>query len=616
METFSDDSFDLGFAFLALVAIFTIVFFYYPEIQKLFGFDVNNFSREAEDNSSQPLRQVFLGYNHPSVEIWCDWISNQEVTFKNEAFNRLTRYLHSQPDQIGVVINEVIKAIVSFRYPESFTSIVSLMENVRKSWGFYHLSEQFYGVAASGLVQLSHERSQTFLVPEYEIIKHKKGSEPHLKGIVEALKDVSDSTYLSNFWVSVLIDDESSLAVKEKVLDILIIKSDTLQVEILTKYLNYIASALNGKLSEAKLKLTEKIFNKFTRLLIHRRYPLWDTLIECAEEGKEDNILYKQIASLISDKSNDFTDEQLIQLFSYNGDVNMHLFNALSLRFTLNHHEMKITNRNFNIKESTEVSDFTRVTKFDFSLDVPELLAEHFDYLQKTLSLDKEFKNKNIPSLNILTGSAKADKKYLLSCLASKFDYKLVYINTEEFINSISESAKLKPYLSQTKPVMVYLEGLSDLLTRGSSDYEEANLEMLNNTIREFKTNIDVFFFAEINENLTQLEVSDNLTKRLKELLQIDYWFIRNLDNPDVITRQKIFNDFVKQILPERIKSSEGLDLIAKYTQDYSIIEFLRYLHYYFKHSLLVYGYLINPKEIKVPSLMLGIEEETETEQI
>lgn len=608
LESSNSESFDLGLFFLVLIPLLIILGIYFPELRRIFNEQSGSSTDLSDEHFGRPLRQIFLAYDHANLDEWCNWVETREPQFQQEAVAALIKYLKGHPDQVGALVIEVLRAVIYFNRPESFNALISFLESVRKCWGFYQHVDQFYPVAAEGLLKMNPDKAKIFLATEFDLIKRKHNSERILKSIIESIKDIEDTTHLSNFFINILTDEESSLSVKEEILEVIVKKLDSFKSQIIDKYIRHIASLFKSKISETKVKLMEHITFKFGRLLSHPKYPLWDTLIESAELGDEDNLLYRQIASLIADKANDISPEQLIQLFEFSGSININLFNALCSRSKLNQVEVKIINKTFKLNEPISSSAAVKVKAFDLSLDLPPLLNEHFEFLQKTLSLDKEFRNKNLPATSILTGSAAEDKRYLLDSIASKFGYKVVYVDLDKLIGSLAESAKLKALINQNKPALVYLEKLDEVLKREFSDIETGNIELLNNIMREFKSSLEVFCFAGMEANLAQIEVDKELQESLKNFLEVDYWFIRNLDKPDLADREKIITDFVKELAPSRIQSETDLNLIARYTEGQSIIEFLRYFQNYLRHCLLVYGYLVNLSQIKVPSLILDAD--------
>jgi hypothetical protein len=109
------------------------------------------------------------------------------------------------------------------------------------------------------------------------------------------------------------------------------------------------------------------------------------------------------------------------------------------------------------------------------------------------------------------------------------------------------------------------------------------------------------------------LNNNNELQECLEKIFHIKYGLVKDIDKPDLLSRQKILNDHVKKLTETRISSSAGLELIAKETEDYSLIEFLAYINSYMRFCLLVYGELKSPADL-YQALMISGKANQDTE--
>ena len=172
MEINTDDLTSLLSLILIGIIGCIVILVLLPSFKEFADYQSESTDSKEIDTNLNPLQGIFLEYQHNSVGDWINWIKIQDLSRKNRAFDNLITYLRNEPAGIGSLVTDVIKAVIAFDYPESFTSLHSLIENVRKHWGVYHTADQFYIPAVFGLVGLNHERAQSILTSEFCKMAH------------------------------------------------------------------------------------------------------------------------------------------------------------------------------------------------------------------------------------------------------------------------------------------------------------------------------------------------------------------------------------------------------------------------------------------------------------
>ncbi len=596
----------LGVVFLVIILLLL------PQLAN-FGHHEPEAADDAQSDSAlQPLRKIFLEYKHSSVNDWINWIKSQDLSRKSAAFTNLISYLDNAPGEIGAIVTEVIKAVIAFEYPESFTSLHRLLENVRKQWGSYHTADQFYAQAAQGLVELNNERAQSILMSEFELIKNKHDSQRFMMAISEALSELPSNDGLDDFWFEALVDPLCNLSVKEDIIELLTKQDVEARVAVASRFFKFWNKSEMKKLSDNDLKIIEKVFYSNQDIIIMEHYDLWSLVLEACDKELTETLMVSLVAAII--ENTPIKEELLLELFDAKNQIRNEFMDALGRKNSLSEEEFGVIRAQYiiNIKKSPTIVD---IKKYKKTKEVPESLNDAYQHLVRALSLDQEFKNHNLPVLNFILGQSLIDKQYLVECLAANFNRKLLNVNLPELLASVTELAKFKPLINQSKPCVIYFYGLSDLVNRKLSDIETTNLELLNNLFKELKTAPGINFLTSVEISQEVLTGSEELQEIFKQIFKLKYGLIRDIDKPDILSRQKLFNDCVKKIAPNRIKSSAGLELIAKQTEDYSLIEFLSYMNSYVRYCLLIYGELKSPVDLDIPGLDLNDKEDQGSEK-
>ncbi len=600
MET-DTDQLDSLLSLILLGTLFVvIILLFLPKIGNFGSNEPETADDALNDLALQPMRKIFLNYKHSSVSDWINWIKSQDISLKNIAFNNLTSYLESDGEEIGSLVSEAIKAVVAFKYPESFTSIHTLLENVRKHWGSYHTADQFYGQAAYGLVELNKERAQSILIDELELIKNKHDPQKFIMAIMDALSELPTNEELNTFWFKALKDPQYDMPVREHIIELLKEQVIDSRVSIISQFFNFWNKSDVKKISDNDLKTIEGVFYANQDLIVNENYDLWNPVLKSCNKKLIGSLFVSLIAATLEKVT--LSEELLVRLFETPTSIRSEFSEALAKKHTLYDEELELIKAQYiiNIKKSSDIVD---IKKYKKNKKVPILLDDAYQHLVRALSLDQEFKNNNLPILDLILGPSLHDKQYLIECLAANHNRRLLNVNLPELLSSASELARLKPLINQNKPCIVYLHGLGELINGGLNDLEMINLEPLNNLFKEFKPTVGVNFLTSLEVGQELLSNSQDLQDLLNHIFQLKYGLIRDVDKPDILTRQKLLSDCIKKVVPSRLKSSAGLELIAKQTEDYSLIEYLTYIHDYIRFCLLVYGELKSPAELKMPGV-------------
>ncbi len=596
----------LSLILLGIIAIILLLILS-PQLKHL----LNNTPEEKPDphgdSDQYPLRKIFLEYKHGTVNDWINWIKNQDNERKDLAFNNLIRYLDGKPEEIGVLVSEVLKATIAFKYPEGFPAIQRLVESVRNHWGAYTIAEQFYEQAMLGLVELDTGSAQTVLATEFEHIKAKHDATPFMLAIVNALNHLPDNEDLNDFYFEILRDPHCELSIKEHLLDLLQYKPIETRVTVAATYFKFWNKSEIKKLADNDTKIIEKAFVTNQDLIINENYELWDLVLKGTEHKLTDKLFTNHLSSLLSNPAIEISQPLLLHLFSANGILRSDFLSALAKRHKLSDEELELANEQYEI-EMKRSSDIVNIKKFSHKKDPPNMLEEAYKNLNKSLSLDMEFKNQNLNLLNFLLGYSLNDKKYLIESVASNHDCKILNINLVELLGSVTELAKFKAVINQSKPCIVYFYGLDQVINREWNDLVMSNLDSLNHLFKEFKLSAGVNFLISLEIGGEDLANNNQLKEILKNMFKVSYGALPDINKPDLLSRQKILNDYIKQVATYRVKSTNGLELIAKQAEGYSLVEYLAYINNYLKLCLLVYGELIPPDQLDIPVMNLNDE--------
>ena len=414
--------------------------------------------------------------------------------------------------------------------------------------------------------------------------------------ILDALNQLVNNSELNDFGLQVLTDPLCELSVKQHLIEIMTSQDTDSRLSVIVPFFKFWKKSTMKKLSDNDIRIIQNVFYTNQDLIVNENYELWDLMLEACDKSLLETLFVDLINSLLENKNIEITETLLIQLFKPGNIIRSEFLETLALKQELSADELEMIKEEypFNTKQNQDTMSIMRYSEEKY---VPAPLVDIYQHLVRALSLGQELKNQTLPVLNFMPGVSSTDKYYLLECLAANHQYKLLSVNLPALLGSVVELTQLKLIINNSKPCLVYFHGFSQLINAQFNNIETSSIEILDTLFKEFKVMAGVNFLVDIDKGYEDMN-NDELQACIKKVFHLQWGLVKDINKPDLLSRQRILNDHIKRLTPSRISSNAGLELIAKDTEDYSLVEFLAYVNSYMRFCLLIYGEIKSPSDL------------------
>jgi hypothetical protein len=556
--------------------------------------------RNSKNKTNQPLTQIFLGYSHKSVKEWIQWITAQELDTKMDAFENLKNILETEPEELGAVTSDIVFAVANFGFEDCVDILIKFCKHIRDSYIQINSLEIYYKAATQSISRFEVDRAREFLQEELMLLKNKKDFELLERDILLALGNLEPSEELEEFWVEVLTHKSFSQRIKEEALIIIQRYPPESQNNILSKSMSYFVQAQDLSLSADDRRIIELFFGIGSKFLKDGVDDIWKLSIEGVKKEHCKDLFIQLLSSVLSNKDFKISEDQL-QLVIFDNIAGPIFRDILTMRFGISESERSIFKRDFELSYYEQLQN--NLIKFSKPGSIKSLnpnFAKDYDYLvDKFSSSSGKRKSQESSSLKLISGTGELDKIYILEQIALNANKTFVYLNSKMILNSIADISKLKPNLENNKPCIVFLDKFFEVLTEAHDKTQETNLVNLTKTIVDSSKVVGIDFVANIRVSQDTAEQNPSLEEAFDELLEKKTIYIREINLPDENERQEILNFYKEKLDPSRDLNPNLENTLSSANAGNSKIAFVNYLQDYFEKTLLVYGELRNPSELK-----------------
>lgn len=577
---------------------------YAPKIQQLL--DTNTLGAAEDDphlTALQPLYKVFYKFAHNSSTAWIDWILAQDQETQKLAFDKLSSYLEAPPEELGIATKEVIKAITRFKYPNSFEILATLLINIKTRLGQLKSIDLFYGDLCMSVLELDATKAIPILKQELELINDKDKTDLTLESfklmIVKALASIKTAdNELQEIYVSIIVNRDYSSLVRKTLIRGIKSQDDATAQYIYTKVLQSHLDSSSQVLNKDHQMVLEELFYNFKHLIKSENNEIWRLLLQSCYNESTQLLFMNLLTSMIANPQESLSANQLIDALNSEEPIKDHLRGALIERHQVTKEEQSI----FRIKPKPEDVKFNADTivikKSKKTKTVIADLLPIYNNLEKALGQESDQTNKADHkaelrakhSVGVLTGNSIQEKIYLLRGLAANTNRSFVYIDLLKMIHCTTELNKLISTISNSKPSIVYLDNLLDLLKKELDVEEEIGFKHLLKSIKELAILPTVTFYGGLSIPEAEIIGDNDLHTTIHSRTKGAYTILTNIDKPNQETKKTIIDDLFKKITPSRIDASFSFDKLLEETEGMSLIEFWSFIIDWLEKALMVHG--------------------------
>lgn len=588
---------------LTIVAVFGyLVYTQLPRIEKILKEKLEeSLTRNSKNKGNQPLQKIFLGYSHKSVKDWIQWITNQELDKKMEAFKNLEECLQVDPDELGAVTSDIVFAVANFGFDESTDVLQNFAKTIREKYLQINSLEIYYKAATQSLSKLNPEKASEFLQSEFMALKGKKDYELLQRDILAAFENVPISPELENFWVNVLTLKAINQRVKEEILTIIQSYEPATQNDILTRAMAYYVDNENVEINKEDKRVIELFFGISSKFLKDGVDDVWQLSIRAIQQERTKDLFIELLSSVITNKDFKLSEEQIAAIVDdpHAGSIFRDL---LSARYSLSDDEKALMKKDFDIAYYQElrhhgIKFFRPTTTKTINKN---FLNDYHEIADKYASDGAYKKTADGTGLMIINGTGELEKLYLCDIIAANLNKAFVYINAKAILGSIADISKLKPNLEHHKPCIVYLDYLYEAMTETLDRTSDTNFKNLAKAISDLYESSSMKFFANVRVSKEATEQNAKITEALQESFGGKHIFIKELNLPDENERAAVIANFSEKLSQTRSMTPELADKLSSSNAGNSKLDFIDYLSRYFEKTLLLYGELRQPSELQL----------------
>jgi hypothetical protein len=297
---------------------------------------------------------------------------------------------------------------------------------------------------------------------------------------------------------------------------------------------------------------------------------------------------------MVANPEESFQESQLLDILYSNEPIKDRFRGALIERCQVTKDEQsifrsKLKPDDIHFDKSTIIIEKSKKTK----VIAAELLPAYYS-LEKALDQESTQVNKAERkakhAISMLTGTGDQEKIYLLRGLAANTNRSFVYIDLPMMILCTTELNKLISTISNSKPSIVFLDNLLEVLKKELDMEEEIGLKHFLKSVKELAILPTVAFYAGLSISESRIIGEEGLATVINSRSKGTYSIFLNLDKPNAEARKAISDLLFEKITPSKIDASFSYDNLLEETEGLSLLEYLSFLISFLEKSLMIYG--------------------------
>ncbi len=590
---------------------------YAPKIQSYIDNSIpNSNTTSSSDKTLQPLYEIFYEFNHNSSDEWIQWMKKQDSDIREKAVLKLNSYLSRSAQELGVVTKEAIKAVAALNQANAFDILHALFQSCKSALATQKSIGTFYDFLGITLMKLDQKKAIRILRNTIDELKDRQDLLDIQVLVIKAL--ASATTMDSEF------EDAVAAVILGRIYDITIRREMIYQTKdfsldfkerMFERVINYILEDnLVQVVNKENAEVLKEIFQIYKELIVSNSEKAWGLYLKACYSELTQELFLGLMTSYIANPQEKLSSDQLRSLNKTQDPIRVPIKEALIRRFNLDEAEVQVCRSRLIPEDINYPPISIRVERSKKTRSVVSELLGEYHSLEKIVNQDasqnSKVERKNNHGIALITGSAAKEKIYLCRSLASNMNRAFIYIDLEELILEVSELNKLISTISNSKPAIVFVDNLYNILMMDLNDEQMFGLKSFNKTLKELSILPSVSFFGNLPTNSNDIQLNKPLSAILNSTYKGSYKISINIEKPSAKDIQILLNNYISRLQGSRVSEEFLLDSVLGQCQDFSLLEAINYFTEFFQINILVFG-LISSKP-DMPTGDIDFEEEAQ----
>ncbi|MDD9897874.1 MAG: hypothetical protein OXU45_02635 [Candidatus Melainabacteria bacterium] len=591
---------------IAIAVIVWLIYQYAPVIQRMLDGQLGGLSGRGGGDGNQPLYDIFYKYKHQSTEHWLKWVLAQDEETKNRAFEKLQLYLESPPPKLGLCTKDAIVAVAAFKRDDRFDVLKAFLDNIRGHLGALKTIELFYGQLLVSMTKVDLDKGAKVLKEELDYFGQRMDTseikyDNFRVKVVRAYKHMDEIPKQSRDTITALLCNGAySSSLRKEMVKILYERKDKATMAyVYPQLLNYFMQEDIPELNEETIEVLQNLFYVF-RDFMKDHTETWKLILESCYSDKIGSQIIELLAGLLSDRTEGFSYEQLMDILDLHEPAKDPLRNALQARNYVSDEEMTIFRSKIKAEDMEFAPDTIVIERSKRTRTIGSALADQYKRLRNITEKDFMGTNKSerraSHTVKLLTGSSAKEKIYLLRALSANENRNFIYIDLARLIYNSAELNKLISTINNAKPAIVYTDNVLQILETNLDDEGKLGLKNFLKTLRELAILPSVTFFGSLSMPGPEVQKHSKLKQIMNSGAKGNYELTVNLDIPSEEDKLEIVTEIVGKITADKLDKNFNPEQLVEPTKGYSFLEFWAEIVQYFEKALLIRGKVIDPK--------------------
>lgn len=541
------------------------------------------------DKAKRALFGVFYKFNHDDAEEWIKWIKSGDADTKERAFDRIVRYISRDSRQLGSVIKDISRAVLSLEHDASYNVFENLLHRSRKEWGGSKSSSVCYEEASLGLMKINEQEAQELLIQEFNEIGEDKEGRTFKRHVLSALSLMKDDEKLTKFYKDVALDYSNEKDLRILTLNLLEDKRDA------DLYFNYLVDLIKSFIADGIDKHGDMLTVCFERYLettnsSDKSEEAWKVINDFCKQAELAPLIASALATKIKDKNFKIDEKWLLIIYlGLEEEDKKVLDDVLIYHFTISEKEKEL------FKIERQYQNFANQLEFDLKANFKDLEPNAnfslYRYVDKLYPAFEAVVDKHERAIRVITGCASKDKIYMAQQYAIKKHQKTMCINADLLMLSPDLVSRIDKLLSDEYKLLYFYNCYEFMskTTDGSNDPLAKNILAL---IAKLNMNRDYTLIVSIDKDM---QVIEKEKPKLAEALNKggQFMLVHELGSYDHRDKKEIFADYKSYLKSDR-KQEFNHESLDKHTKGKGCIEFMRYMLEAMTKSLITHGKLLD----------------------
>ncbi len=591
MDFLFDESLLFGLA-LGLFIVLGFVICLYFQIPSLVSKPSSEYIPDPKSN--QEIRRhrsdsdVFIRYDHSSIEDWAKWILTQDSLMQELARDKLAEYLQKPIKELGVISTEVIKALALIKHPNHFQILSDFITQLRPNWKLNASSETFYEAAILAIAKHKSEQAFSLIRSELQELSHCAELEHYKIALFKATAELDLTKELIELSSKALFDHRHSLETRKNILAQLDPREPTEQkIFLLGIFAELVQEFTNKQLGFEDVQILRLVLDKTFVYIKAQDSAIWDCLLQSLKLRYLQEELTILLVEALDECTLDLDAHQYFSLINLPGEIGKSFYDAAFKKFQLSDFEKLLMQEPVLLDSYPFETDIIRIEKLK-KIFVPEFMDPWVRDFEIILNRKRNPNSRNdSPILGAATVSGDAEdlKLYVARACAVNSNKAFIYIDAAGILDIPDKLFELQKNIQRMRPCVVFVSNLEVAFKNKGLD--NTRIHDLLKVFKELSSNPNISVMISIKDDEVVAK------KQYGIILNIVY----NLKEIDSVIRRNLIQNYELRLLERREAKEMDVEGLMSTLSSRSLLEFASDLHRYVRTSMLCFGKIVSFNE-------------------